>query len=260
MKDFICLGFEKVPYRPEGYYVGYSGPSEEDLITKEVATKTNEYIKKLNADELIKLVDDDRVSYMIVSAVACANPSNSNELAFIYKMGNAIIQRKEFLVPIAEAALRMNDEQMFEAVISNLYQYRLGKLPSRAIDIGQKGEPYLAFRLLYAASHRTSYKDLTILNDAIFFLIQVTNNTGISPRQLSALLKKAFQKGPKKPSIFHNLARVYIKLNNYDMALECIRAAVYARYNGVDKLKNDPALDPIKSDSRFRSAFEVNEN
>lgn len=259
IKDFIFLAFEDIPYRPNA---DYSGPNVDFLINTKLVDEAKQYIDALNADELIKLVDNNFVySNAIRSAIDKANPSNPKELAFIYRLANIAIQKRSCFCSVLEAALRMKDEDMFEAAISILHKLDgLGEFYYRAIALGEKKEFYIAFRLLEGPLYRTNYKDLIALNTILEILLQIIDNTEISPQRLKIMLEKSFIKGSEKPVLFHKLARVYVKLNNYDMALQCIEAAIKYRYRSIDKLKTDSHLNPIKSDPRFNKAFEINES
>lgn len=258
LKNFVFLSFEDIPFRPKAQY---SGPSPEQLNTNDILILAKQYAENKNADELIKLADNHSVYYDVIhNAFDYANLDDPNDLAFIYKLGLIGIQKKDAYYSIAEAALKMKDEKMFEEAIQAMADYRLYTLEQRALDIVGKGEAYIAFRLIEAYLNRIDYQDPRVLNNAAYILLRTTNNTGVSAERLEKLLKNCYEKGSVNPSILHNLACVYVNLKNYNMALQCVNDAVKYGYHLIDQLKNDTDLDPIKPNPRFKEAFEKKQN
>lgn len=252
-KDFLFLSFEDVPFRPKAKY---SGPSPEQLSSNDLVIQAQQYVKSKNAEKLIKISDDHSVYYDVIHDVFDdTNLSDPEEINFIYKLAPMAIQKDNSFCSIAEAALRMKDEKMFEDAIKTIPQHRLYKLEWRAREI-LNTDPQISFRLIEAQIARENYSDTRILNNAIHFLERTAHQTDISAKRLNTLLEKAYKAGPQNPGILHNLACVYVKMKLYDKALQCVEDAVKYGYNLIDKLKNDVDLKPIQSDERFKKAFE----
>ncbi len=253
LSAFSFLAFEEIPFRPKAQY---SGPSVERLDTNAIIIKAKEYAASLNADELIKLVDNVHVYYDVIDdAMENANLLDPKQLAFIYKLAPPLVKREKSFCAMLEAALRMKDEALFEKAVNVMNDYRLYTLERRALELVDK-EPYIAFRLIEAGLMRVNYEDTRVFNNAVYILDRTADHTGISAERLNLFLEKAYQAGPQNPSILHNLACVYVKIKMYDKALQCVEDAVKYGYSLIDKLKEDSDLSPIKSDVRFKKAFE----
>lgn len=258
LKDFTFLAFGEVPCRPGK---GYSGPSGDRLHTNELVIQANEYIASRNAQKLVPLAkNDDVYREVIASAIQNINPSNPENLAFIWALADMTLQKKESFCSVAEAALRMKNEKKFKQIMDFIPDYSLYMLEQRAWEVAKNGEYYLAFRLYEAQLVRTDYQAPKLLNNAVYFLLYVIDHPGISSKRLRKLMKKAYEAGPFDPAIFHGLACIYVVRRDYNMAIDCVENALRYKYEAVDSLRDDPDLDPIKSDPRFQAAFQKGQN
>ncbi len=56
----------------------------------------------------------------------------------------------------------------------------------------------------------------------------------------------------KDPALFYEIARVYVKLNQYDQAFEFLEKAVAGGYNNKNQFEKDQELAPLKSEKRWK--------
>jgi hypothetical protein len=249
---FVLLAFESVPHR-EG--ASYSGPSQERQATNLSIAQAQRFVADRDAGSLLALAgNQDLYREVIAGAIEGARPDSAADLAFVYQVGPLTIDKGRSFCSVAEAALRMEDEAMFEAALAAIPGYSRYRLELRARELATQA-PYVAFRFLEALSQRDD-ASLAVLNNVVYQLLLALEQVSLPAERIDAVLERAGRVAPQNPAIFHNLACVHVRRGQLDQALECVAGAVRYGYPQLDKLRDDPDLDPIRGDPRFAAAFE----
>jgi hypothetical protein len=250
-KNVNFLAFESVPYIENQYY---SGPDPKRLKVNQQIAVIQEFVRKKEADALLKLSLFDETFYeVIIPVLESTILDDQVSIDFIYKLGPLAVKHKHAYASIIEAAIRKNDEGLLKSALSKLLPSNRKVLEDRADDI-EKKDPYIAFRLLEVSSRL--FSDPRIYNNAVYQLAYVMKNgQKVDPKYTEDLLKKAYKAGAINPWILHNLANVYVFQSRYEEALDCITKALQYGYPEIELLKKDEDLLPIRKDPRFKEAF-----
>ena len=244
------LRFAGVPHRPKAKY---SGPSPGQLASNELTVRARALAEKRDAAALRELAGEHQVYWEVVKpAVESADLTDDAGLRFALALGDVVVEQSGHNRTVAEAALRAGDEALFERAMQKLATYQATLMEAHACRLGQAGESRLAFRMLEAITRAPSATQ-TSWNNAVYFLLSAGAEHGLSEERIAALFAGAAKVGPTNPPIFHNLACAYVRLGRHDDALDAIEAA--ARYGyAMDRIENDPDLDPVRSNARFAAA------
>ncbi len=257
IKRFKFLAFEKIPNRPKAKY---SGPSAAQLESNSLVVRAQQFAATRDAKALLALIEDHQVLYDVITpAIDHADLKKPVDAKFVNALAAAVLEKSSSHCreEIAEAALRVGDEKIFErAMTMKLPSYMASLLEARATNLGNAGEPLIAFRLLEAVT-RSPAASQTSWNNALYFLLKVFRDPGVPKQRIDALLSGANKNGPTNAFIFHNLACALVMLGRNEEAVEAIQNASKYGYSHMDLIRNDMDLAPIKSDARFAAVFEA---
>lgn len=257
LERFQVLAFEKIPHRPKAKY---SGPSPAQHASNDLVVRAQKFSEARDANALLALIEDHDVLYQVITpSIEHADLKNVVDASFVNTLAGAVLEKSSSHCrgEIAEAALRVGDETVFERAMSmRLPSYMASLIEARATNLGNAGEPLVAFRLLEAVTRSPSASQ-TSWNNALYFLLKVIRAPGVSKARVDALLAGAATNGPTNASIFHNLACAFVLLGKSSEALEAIQNASKYGYPHMDRIRSDTDLVPLHSDPRFAAAFEA---
>ena len=150
-------------------------------------------------------------------------------------------------------ALIARDEASLESALQQLTPAQAGKLEALACSFDD--DPYLSFRVLEMAI-RAPKAGLTAVNNAVYYLNWVVGEPRLDPQRVEAVIAKAEESAPGNPSIFHNLACVYVKQGDLDQAMACVEGAARHHYDHLSLLCEDDDLEPLHADPRFGTVLD----
>ncbi|HXU06304.1 MAG TPA: type VI immunity family protein [Polyangia bacterium] len=258
---FLTLGFERIPQRPDK---AYTGPGAAQHRSNDAVAQARLLAGQRDAAGLRRLASKGDVYWDVIRpAVEDADLSESRDARFVHALGTLVVREEGHSREVAEAALRVGDEALFEKAmaLAKLETFEADLVERRAFELGQAGQSTLAFRLLEAVT-RAPTASATQWNNAAHFLHLVLQaqkrghkQTGISAERLERFIAGAMNQGRVNSSIFHNLACALVELGRRDEALAAVEAAARSAYAHVARMKTDRDLDPIRRDPRFQAAF-----
>jgi hypothetical protein len=249
LEAVLVLGFEQIPHRPNAEY---SGPSPEQLARAERLLQASALAEAWQSEGLAELGRDPGVwSGVLKARIRSADLHDPDQRSFVLALADTILEHSKHAPELAEAALRQGDEGLFERALGDMASFQTTLLETRALSVGQQGEPELAYRL-YEALTRSPAAGLTPWVNALYFAEVAGVQAGA---RLDSLWTRAAAAAPVHPLIFHNLASIAMSQGRPERVFEAIRGAAVFGYTGLQLIRDDPDFAPLADDPRFGEAL-----
>lgn len=256
LKDWAVFGFEKIPHIPEAQY---SGPDEEAIRYEADKKELVACIERGDLDRIEEIyADNERIRYVVLSEIAGTrcNASNPVTRRLIRAFSERILEDgSSWMVEhLAEVALLEDDDELFERACVQLGDRTAG-FAVTAYNLIQAGDKERAYKLLRkAVSSPKSLPDTW--NNLLYTLISRARETPRS--ELAAFVEKATQFATINPSIWHNVACIWARVDEIELALEAVRYAYRDGYDKMNDIAADDDLVALQDDPRFAKALEGN--
>lgn len=194
--------------------------------------------------------DDEKLRAYFLTLLGQLDPWDPTDRDLVVSFSEQLLQSKEFLPIIAEAAFLAQNSALFDRAVVALgdnIKY-LSPFVYKLLERGEFDGAVAILRLLCNKPEAT----INSWNNMAYALFHART----LPEDTSHLLQKAEAHGVAHPYIFHNTACAWLRLGERDKALSAVENSVRVGYHLLEKMQHDEDLASLQTDPRFVAAFQ----
>ncbi|MCU0352376.1 MAG: hypothetical protein MUD08_01350 [Cytophagales bacterium] len=164
---------------------------------------------------------------------------------------------------IIHKAVKANEESLLAKIVETLsgqpnsceHVYEIG---SFANELGYRKKEFkhsrrmfdIALQIETPAPCSGANTTLTVYNNALWVLQHDNTGLPVDAALNERFLAKCLPYAPKNPAIFYNAACLYVEMEQFDKAVDCIRQAVAHKLNEMEEIKRQLNTEKMFADFR----------